>query len=313
MAAMGAPSSGSSDAERAKKRKKKKKAKDKTDDKKAASKGQKSRKEERRRSRSRSRSARRSASADEPPARASRRGASLEAAPARLLMGPAKPSDFRPSERSRSRDPAPGRYVPRGMEAPSGMLQLSLDDVGGKGKGKGKCKGKDGDESVVKEKPNFEASGLLAMEDNSKNGIPLKFTLPPEIRSPTTKWRLYIFAKGTEAPKIVHIHRQQGFLFGKDRRVVDIPTDHQTCSKQHAVLHYRLSPVDQVVKPYIMDLESLNGTFLNGEKVEPARYYELKEKDMVKFAMSSREYVILHSASTKHIKIDPKQLLSDSE
>ena len=27
----------------------------------------------------------------------------------------------------------------------------------------------------------------------------------------------------------------------------------------------------RVVKPYIMDLESTNGTFLNGKKIEPAR------------------------------------------
>jgi smad nuclear-interacting protein 1 len=28
-------------------------------------------------------------------------------------------------------------------------------------------------------------------------------------------------------------------LFGKDRKVVDIPTDHPTCSRQHAVLVFR--------------------------------------------------------------------------
>merc|ERR1712151_681950 len=108
-----------------------------------------------------------------------------------------------------------------------------------------------------------------------------------------------------EEPKIIHVHRQLGYLFGKDRRVVDIPTDHQTCSKQHAVLHYRL--VQGVVKPYIMDLESKNGTFLNGERIESSRYVELLEKDVVKFAMSSREYILLHGGSANHIKIDPKQ------
>lgn len=36
-----------------------------------------------------------------------------------------------------------------------------------------------------------------------------------------------------------------------------------------------------VIKPYLMDLESTNGTKLNGEKIEAARYYELKNKDMI--------------------------------
>lgn len=31
-----------------------------------------------------------------------------------------------------------------------------------------------------------------------------------------------------------------------------------------------------VTRPYIMDLESTNGTLLNGEPIEPARYIELK-------------------------------------
>ena len=29
------------------------------------------------------------------------------------------------------------------------------------------------------------------------------------------------------------------------------------------------------VKPYLMDLETTNGTFLNGDKIEDQRYYEV--------------------------------------
>ncbi len=42
-----------------------------------------------------------------------------------------------------------------------------------------------------------------------------------------------------------------------------------------------------------MDLESTNKTFLNGDAIEPARYYELREKDILKFGESLREYVIM--------------------
>merc|ERR1719220_2855222 len=101
----------------------------------------------------------------------------------------------------------------------------------------------------------------------------MKFTIPAEARYPGVKWRLYIFTKQAEKPKIVHIHRMLGILFGKDRRVVDVPTDHPTCSKQHAVLHHRQT-ANMEVKPYILDLESVNGTFLNGKRIEAARYYE---------------------------------------
>ena len=35
-----------------------------------------------------------------------------------------------------------------------------------------------------------------------------------------------------------------------------------------------------------MDLESTNKSFLNGEAIEPASYYELREKDILKFGES---------------------------
>jgi smad nuclear-interacting protein 1 len=42
-----------------------------------------------------------------------------------------------------------------------------------------------------------------------------------------------------------------------------------------------------------MDLQSTNGTILNGQKLDDSRYYELKEKDVLKFGFSTREYVLL--------------------
>ena len=81
---------------------------------------------------------------------------------------------------------------------------------------------------------------------------------------------------------------------------MDIPTDHPSCSKQHAVLQYRLTEKEggdgmmvAAVRPYLLDLGATNGTFLNGERLEPQRYYELLEKDMLKFGNSSREYILV--------------------
>jgi len=117
---------------------------------------------------------------------------------------------------------------------------------------------------------------------------------------------------------------------GRDRQVVDIPLDHPSCSKQHAVIQYRLVNIDDDVsgktktviryimidmsssrgqrpqvltvffslsRPYIIDLGSTNGTFLNGVRIEDSRYIELKEKDVLKFGNSTREFVLLHEGS----------------
>lgn len=136
------------------------------------------------------------------------------------------------------------------------------------------------------------------------NGVVCKYTEPPESRKPEKRWRLYIFKNNQLLEDPLYIHRQAWFMFGRERRLVDVPTDHPSCSKQHAVLQFRLVEAadeygvnQQVVKPYLMDLGSVNGSFINGEKVEAHRYYELLEKDCIKFGLSSREYILLHENS----------------
>lgn len=161
-------------------------------------------------------------------------------------------------------------------------------------------------EAKEKEKaqPSFEYSGKLAAETNKVRGVTLAFVEPPEARKPSTRWRLYVFKDGEPLNEPLYIHRQTCYLFGRERRVADVPTDHPSCSKQHAVIQYRLTEIEgndgmmqSKVRPYIMDLGSTNGTFLNSTRIEAQRYYELREKDTLKFGNSSREYVLLHENS----------------
>jgi len=110
----------------------------------------------------------------------------------------------------------------------------------------------------------------------------------------------------------IPLDRYPYYLFGKERRVADIPTDHASCSRQHAVVCFRevdrasdaLLPASAAgaaaalaaarpTLPYLVDLETANGTFLNGERVEPGRFYELLDGDVVKFGASTREYVFI--------------------
>lgn len=82
--------------------------------------------------------------------------------------------------------------------------------------------------------------------------------------------------------------------------MVDLPAEHPSLSKQHAVIQFRYTEKrneygDKIgkVKPYVIDLESANGTILNDEKIPSSRYLELRDKDMLLFGHSTREYVIM--------------------
>lgn len=177
--------------------------------------------------------------------------------------------------------------------------------------------------AVEPEKPNFGLSGALAGDDktgNVYNGILLKFSEPPEARVPNTRWRLYVFKKkppsqsassnktsdddGGELVETLHISKQSAYLFGRETKVADIAVHHPSLSKQHCVLQYRALPDRKDpgnpvrCKPYLMDLKSTNGTFINGFRLEDARYYELRKGDVITLGSSSREYVLLTENTT---------------
>ena len=160
---------------------------------------------------------------------------------------------------------------------------------------------------------------------NMRNGVVLNFSEPIDARLPSNRWRIYVFkdsasstggtsSKDKDKDKreedkrdkdaslldTIAVHRKSCYLFGRDDRVSDISVLHPSCSKQHAVLQFRsINSSDSsltntiTVKPYLMDLDSSNGTFLNGSPIEGARYYELLSGDCVKFGSSTRDYVFL--------------------
>jgi len=90
------------------------------------------------------------------------------------------------------------------------------------------------------------------------------------------------------------------WLIGRERTVADYVVEHPSCSGQHAVLQFRFvtkktefGDTDARVRPYIIDLNSSNGTLVNGDKLPVSRYVELFDKDMVQFGHSTREYVLM--------------------
>jgi smad nuclear-interacting protein 1 len=94
-----------------------------------------------------------------------------------------------------------------------------------------------------KQEVNFGLSGKLAAETNTYKGVEVKYNEPPEARTPSKKWRLYVFKGDKQIGELrfscffrstamdsishrplymidlLHIHRQSAFMFGRDRVV----------------------------------------------------------------------------------------------
>ena len=148
---------------------------------------------------------------------------------------------------------------------------------------------------IPKEEANFALSGLLDAEANSVRGVALKYCEPlGEAKPPSVAWRLYCFKGDVECePPYKLSGSKTSYLVGRDRAVVDIPSDHPSCSKQHCVIQFRDVDDGRGSEPYAYDLGSANGTRVNKRPIEAKAYVRLKSKDVIKFAHSSRDYVLL--------------------
>lgn len=157
-----------------------------------------------------------------------------------------------------------------------------------------------------KEQPNFGATGALAAASNAiaqadGSTIVLKYHEPPEARKPSPKdrWKLFVF-KGPDIIDTIELSHRSCWLIGRELAVVDMAAEHPSVSKQHAVIQFRYLEKrneygDKIgkVKPYLIDLGSANGTMINSNKIPDSRYLELKDKDLVQFGQSTREYVLM--------------------
>ncbi|KAF7145957.1 hypothetical protein RHSIM_Rhsim04G0001600 [Rhododendron simsii] len=133
-------------------------------------------------------------------------------------------------------------------------------------------------ETKEKQKPSFELSGKLAAETNRVKGVTLLFNEPPEARKPDIRWRLYVF-KGGEVLNGSFFHNPVMAL-----NILIIVSFYLFVSQVEKEQPDGTS--SKKVWPYLMDLGSTNGTFVNENRIEPERYYELFERDTIKFGNS---------------------------
>ena len=164
---------------------------------------------------------------------------------------------------------------------------------------------KDSKEIIIeKEKPNFEPSGILLKDlefeyNKSKNNkILINYNPPSDSIIPTENdiWFLFKFIEDKKEPEETYkLINKEFFLIGKDPRICDIRIKQQNISRQHAVIQFRKIKKDYNwdILPYLIDLNSTNGTYLNGDKIDNKKYYELRDKDELNFGDKKIDFVLM--------------------
>jgi len=74
-------------------------------------------------------------------------------------------------------------------------------------------------------------------------------------------------------------------LFGRGVEA-DIKVEHESCSKKHAQLVFANN------QWHLKDLQSTNGTKKNNQPISPNQDVTLSRGDVIKFAFSSRDYIL---------------------
>ncbi|VVT49679.1 uncharacterized protein SAPINGB_P002389 [Magnusiomyces paraingens] len=183
------------------------------------------------------------------------------------------------------------------------------------------------------ERPNYHRSGLLALErnrvtvpalDKPRRGnsaavetVVLKYHEPADRAAspPVPGYALVLFPKSGDPSQTIRLNKQTAFLVGTDSRVADIVLDagppvaegkRPRADAQHAVIQFRVkrrrNKQNQTITetvPYIIDLESARGTYLNGEEVPAASYVELRAQDVLEFGALRDEYVFMFNDEKK--------------
>ena len=157
---------------------------------------------------------------------------------------------------------------------------------------------------IEKEKPNFEPSGILLkdLEMNYNKSINSKIIInynPPNdsiIPDKNEIWFLFKFSEDKkEEEETYKLIDKDYFLIGKDPRICDIRIKQKNISRQHAVIQFRKIRKEKEweIVPYLIDLNSTNGTYLNGDKIDNKKYYELREKDQLNFGDKNIDFLLM--------------------
>jgi len=162
------------------------------------------------------------------------------------------------------------------------------------------------EEIIEKEKPNFEPSGILQkdLQDeynaSMNNKVAINYKPPSDSVIPEEIWFLFKFLKDKkEADETYKLVGKEFFLIGKDNRICNIHIKQKNISRQHAVIQFRKITKNNKdgnsisITPYLIDLNSTNGTFLNGDKIDNSKYYELMDKDNLNFGDKKIDFVLM--------------------
>jgi len=146
-------------------------------------------------------------------------------------------------------------------------------------------------EFKVPELPTKNRASSLTKEINSENApngtqVPkLPYKKPEWSSLPKNDYSMEVIKNGVIIEKI-SIPKTEEFIVLGRLPLCDIQMDHPSISRYHAIIQFSDKGM-----PYLYDLGSAHGTYLNKNVLPPNQYVPLHVGDMIKFGQSTRIYI----------------------
>ena len=156
--------------------------------------------------------------------------------------------------------------------------------------------GKDEPE-VLKEKPNWNIQALYYDRQLVNKGKKTKYFIPYDSADPEdVPFILQISSDDKEDIKTYELSKSET-LIGRDS-MCDIQFKQKIISGQHCVIQFRKvtlhqdSPIPEVI-PYIFDMGSKNGTFIDGKRIPSKQFVQLLDDDKITFDGNGKSGIII--------------------
>lgn len=148
------------------------------------------------------------------------------------------------------------------------------------------------EQNMTKQRPNWGISALYSDRQLIRNKKMTKYFIPFDTAQPGVSWKLFLFKEdGTDSTLPLDI---ESTMIGRES-YCDLRMTDKSVSRQHCVIQFRSVVINEIRRtvPYIFDLGSKWGTFLNDEQVPSRCFVELRHRDRLSFGRSEDSAVIM--------------------
>ncbi|OHS99815.1 FHA domain containing protein [Tritrichomonas foetus] len=157
-----------------------------------------------------------------------------------------------------------------------------------------------------KEHPNWGIRALYNDRQLIRDKKLTKYFIPFDSTNPDKSWHLFIFRDDENEEEFEMT--SPTILIGREK-FCDIILKDATVSRQHCAIQFRLTKASEsepklITKPYIFDMSSKGGTFINENVVPPMCFIELKPSDTISFAKSSENIVVMQLEVHEEVNYD---------